>query len=479
MRAPWPSPAYNYATEIGLVTFGSEVNVPCALTPFFEEFKDRIEAVTAEGDTRLFDALQTAAEQLSTFATKHPRTKLRVLALSDGRDTLSSVPAHSVCALLQRRGVTLDAVCVGNETSDALRAIAKATGGYCFQPERLRDALKLCELETLLTLFERPDAPRPAVVHSDAQLMGYARLARFPLDVCDDHTVPPRKQTASLSAPVLGLQAALDGVQPATVSSETRRAVLREMRELSRTPHSAVDVFPCESDFTFWRVLMGGPDGSSYAGGHWLLYVRFPDQYPVQPPEVRFVTPIIHCNINAYGKVCHSILDRNWSADTTMLQVFSCVFGLLLSPDRSDPLDSTLALQSYDDNGAYEASVIAHTAAHASRTREEWLRELTGAPPEVMEEAAAAAEEVEWEEETKQDGTIIRTPYVHGKKHGVEVTKCADGYEESTTYVDGKMHGVSKILWPDGTVDREVYAGGILQASSDGELADAADGGHA
>ena len=63
-------------------------------------------------------------------------------------------------SLLQRRGVTLDAVCVGNETSDALRAIAKATGGYCFQPERLRDALKLCELETLLTLFERPDAPR-------------------------------------------------------------------------------------------------------------------------------------------------------------------------------------------------------------------------------------------------------------------------------------------------------------------------------
>ena len=53
---------------------------------------------------------------------------------------------------------------------------------------------------------------------------------------------------------------------------------------------------------------------------------------------------------------------------------------------------------------------------------------------------------------------------------------CVDGYEESTTYVDGKMHGVSKILWPDGTVDTEVYAGGILQASSDGELADAADG---
>ena len=30
----------------------------------------------------------------------------------------------------------------------------------CFQPRRLRDALKLNELETLLSVFERPAAPR-------------------------------------------------------------------------------------------------------------------------------------------------------------------------------------------------------------------------------------------------------------------------------------------------------------------------------
>eukprot|EP00966_Prymnesium_polylepis_P316132 7304467-Prymnesium_polylepis.1 len=63
---------------------------------------------------------------------------------------------------------------------------------------------------------------------------------------------------------------------------------------------------------------MEGPGGSPYADGTWLLSVRFPPTYPVQPPEVRFVTSIIHCNINSYGKVCHSILDRNWTSDTTM-----------------------------------------------------------------------------------------------------------------------------------------------------------------
>ena len=86
--------------------------------------------------------------------------------------------------------------------------------------------------------------------------------------------------------------------------------------------------------------------------------------------------PIIHCNINCYGKVCHSILDRNWTPDTSMHDIFSCVFGLLLTPDKTDPLDSTLALQAYDDDGSYEASIVDHVGRHAAKSRAEWLAEL-------------------------------------------------------------------------------------------------------
>ena len=58
--------------------------------------------------------------------------------------------------------------------------------------------------------------------------------------------------------------------------------------------------------------------------------------------------PTKHCNINAHGRVCHSILDRNWTAETTLGRVFEAVFGMLLSPDVADPLDSTLALAYYE-----------------------------------------------------------------------------------------------------------------------------------
>ena len=46
---------------------------------------------------------------------------------------------------------------------------------------------------------------------------------------------------------------------------------------------------------------------------------------------MRFVTPIKHCNINSYGRICHSIFDRNWSSDAKFSTLLSCIYGLLVS----------------------------------------------------------------------------------------------------------------------------------------------------
>merc|ERR1711900_18776 len=95
------------------------------------------------------------------------------------------------------------------------------------------------------------------------------------------------------------------------------------------------------------------------------MYINFPEDYPGSPPELRFITSIKHCNINSYGKVCHSIFDRNYTADTRISTILQCVYGLLLNPDVDDPLDSTLALEFYNDNGLYETSILNHVKRHA------------------------------------------------------------------------------------------------------------------
>jgi ubiquitin-protein ligase len=79
-----------------------------------------------------------------------------------------------------------------------------------------------------------------------------------------------------------------------------------------KDPHPAYHVYPSGTDLGFWQVLLSGPPGDYYSGGTWLLWIRFPASFPEAPPVIRFQTPILHCNINSTGRVCHSVLDRNW-----------------------------------------------------------------------------------------------------------------------------------------------------------------------
>lgn len=67
--------------------------------------------------------------------------------------------------------------------------------------------------------------------------------------------------------------------------------------------HQAFEVFPSDEDMFFWKVLLTGPELTPYSGGCWMLSIFFPARYPSVAPEIRFVTPIRHCNINAHGRV--------------------------------------------------------------------------------------------------------------------------------------------------------------------------------
>lgn len=93
----------------------------------------------------------------------------------------------------------------------------------------------------------------------------------------------------------------------------------------------------------------------NYTTGIYLLFAKFPENYPYKPPEIRFITPvrifseyisdsnhptqIYHCNINSMGRICHPVLGRNYIPSLSMREVFDQVYGLLMSPEADDPLD--------------------------------------------------------------------------------------------------------------------------------------------
>jgi ubiquitin-protein ligase/ubiquitin/uncharacterized protein YegL len=350
------SQAYNYANHIGLMLFGSDVDYTCPITPLFEVFRDEIEECDASGETALYDALDEAADALAEFKEEYPECKLRIIVLSDGDDTASDAEPWNVAKKIQTHNIVCDSVLIGEGSKNKmLRAISKASGGYCFAPKTLRDALKLNELETFLSLFERPDVKPRAAVKTELQLLKFADLFLHPFDICTDEQIPNRRMPDAIKAKVQALEqshaeierleseeekkateakeagAGQPEQQPVAAQQNRMRRIMKEISHLMRNPHPAFDIYPNTDDMSFWKIVMQGPDGCPYSEGTWLLYISFPDNYPQASPEIRFLTPIRHANVNSYGKICHSIFTRNWTSDTTVASLLSCVYGLLLN----------------------------------------------------------------------------------------------------------------------------------------------------
>ena len=72
----------------------------------------------------------------------------------------------------------------------------------------------------------------------------------------------------------------------------------------------------------FCLFLISGPAASPYEGGLFYIYMKVPLYYPFYPPEVRFLTRILHPNVSRHGDVgIDLILQHNWSCGMTLSKV--------------------------------------------------------------------------------------------------------------------------------------------------------------
>ena len=108
----------------------------------------------------------------------------------------------------------------------------------------------------------------------------------------------------------------------------------------------------------------------AYAGGVWLLTIKFGADYPFKPPTVRFVTPIYHCNISSDGNICMPELADQWSPAFSVAHLLQAIESLLLDPCPDDPLDCIKAQVLRDDRAEYMINVREHTKMHAFEPRE-------------------------------------------------------------------------------------------------------------
>jgi len=119
--------------------------------------------------------------------------------------------------------------------------------------------------------------------------------------------------------------------------SAASRRISKELKDLQNDSPENCSAGPEDENLFNWTGVIIGPEKTPYEGGVFNLSIKFPRDYPFKPPNVRFTTPIYHCNVNSHGSICLDILDKNWSPALTITKVLLSICSLLTDPNPSDP----------------------------------------------------------------------------------------------------------------------------------------------
>lgn len=383
---------FDFNHVISLILFSSSMTRACGFTENIVTFASHVQNAKHGGGTRLWDAIDQAVGYLNAFKASYPNVHLRILCLSDGEDTSSAKNYTQIAKDLVASNIIMDSIVVG-ALSQQLKAASLASGGFVFMPRTIPEGTKLFESETFLSVRSR-QVPTRVLINSESDLIPL--LNRDTTDSKPTIATVPTQATSKGVSISSALSKYNSSASATTTSATTTSAksspggaslkrIMKELQDLENDPHPNCSIFPTEDDITYWNVYMVGPDTTPYENGTFHLLVEIPPAYPFKPPRVKFITPVYHCNINKNGSICHAILKDQWSPALTLKKVLDCIFGLLLTPEPSDPLDAYIATEYRMDYEQFVRNAKEFTALYAGKSVQEILNEKKNQmPPQFL-----------------------------------------------------------------------------------------------
>lgn len=172
-------------------------------------------------------------------------------------------------------------------------------------------------------------------------------------------------------------------------SSVASKRLFQEYKSLLTNPPDGITAGPVnEDDLFLWEALIQGPEGTPFEGGIFPAELKFPRDYPLNPPKMKFLGEIWHPNgmryshdhesrprLNMYivyttGEVCISILhppgddpnhyesaSERWSPIQSVEKILISVMSMLAEPNDESPANVEAAKMWRDRRPEFERRV--------------------------------------------------------------------------------------------------------------------------
>ncbi|GMG47300.1 unnamed protein product [Ambrosiozyma monospora] len=157
---------------------------------------------------------------------------------------------------------------------------------------------------------------------------------------------------------------------PPKVSTAQRR-LLKEYQELLKNPTEGIVAGPVSDTNLFeWQCLLEGPKDTVYEDGVFKAIMKFPKDYPLSPPTLKFQSDILHPNIYKDGTVCISILhapgddplmyesaDERWGPLQSIEKILLSVCSMLADCNINSPANVDAAKLWREDRESFNKVV--------------------------------------------------------------------------------------------------------------------------
>ena len=157
------------------------------------------------------------------------------------------------------------------------------------------------------------------------------------------------------------------------------KRIMEEFTDIEKNPNYNIGVTIGieNNNYREWYVSLTGPIDTSYKGGVFFLSVKFPDDYPNEAPEVCFLTPIYHLNVNpkapkgegegfeSLGHVCISTLNW-WKPEYKMREVLTNIVALFYLANPGSPYGLDRVDEFRENRTVYEEKIKYFTRKYAN-----------------------------------------------------------------------------------------------------------------
>ena len=134
---------------------------------------------------------------------------------------------------------------------------------------------------------------------------------------------------------------------------------------------------PSENDVFKWNCSMIAPKDSLYSGGLFFLQINFPNDYPNSAPEIKFITPIYHINVNhidrpgfPLGKVYLTALN-NWNPKYRMRGILPNIYALFYISNMEHPYGIDKLNEMKNNRTLFEEKIKFFTKKYAGPEKED------------------------------------------------------------------------------------------------------------